>query len=341
MRAEPPLLSVEELCIELWTGQCVAPVVSAASVCLEAGDQFVVVGESGCGKTLLAGAVCGLLPKGAARIAAGRLLWRGDDLAGAPEDRWQQVRGRDIAFVMQRAAASLDPVWRVGDQLVEAMQAAGVRSGDLRQRAREWLERVGLDAARATTAWPHELSGGMAQRVAIALALCTEPALVVADEPTSALDAPTGAAIVDLLAAVTRERHAALWLVTHDLAIARRLPGATLAVMYAGAFVERGPLPAVFETPRHPYTRALRGASLLGLGAAATPGASGRRAFGALPGRVPAPGHWPDGCRFSPRCPRADARCRAELPPWTQDGAHGVACFHPLDTEPAPSEDAT
>ena len=279
---------------------------------LGAGRTLGIVGESGCGKSTLVRTVLGLLPPNAR--TAGSLRFDGQDLLRASEQVWGRVRGRRIGFVPQGAMSGLNPVHRVGAQIAETLVLHRGRSrSEARAEAPGWLERVGLPAQRARD-FPHEFSGGMRQRVVIAMTLAARPDLIVADEPTTGLDQVVQTQILDLLAGLARDSGAALLLVSHDLpAIAPRCDD--LAVMYAGEVVERGPTEQVVATPRHPYS-----AGLL----AASPRLD--RAWVQIPGPAPDPAAPPRGCAFHPRCPHVFERCHHDVPELQPVDGGQVAC---------------
>jgi peptide/nickel transport system ATP-binding protein len=324
--ASAPLLVVRELSVEFGSGE--RPVESI-SYELARGEALALVGESGCGKTLSALALIELLPAGAR--AAGALLWRGEPLRA----RAQRLRGREIGCVFQDPQSSLNPVLSIGAQLGAVLRThRGLRGGAARARAQELLEQAGLPDARAhLRSHPHQLSGGMRQRAAIACALAGEPSLLIADEPTSALDLGLQAQLFALLARLRRDRGLALLLVTHDLAAAAHA-AERVCVVYAGRVVESGAARDVLSLPRHPYTQALVNA-LPGRGAPRTP-------LAAIPGAVPPVHARPSGCAFRTRCERASERCARELPLLLPsraiDATRTVACHHPLeDAPPAPA----
>jgi len=323
-----PLLAVHELGVEFAPGE--RPVESI-SYELARGEALALVGESGCGKTLSALALLELLPPGA-RVT-GSLRWRGAPLRA----RADGLRGREIGCVFQDPQSSLNPVLSLGAQLGAILRThRGLRGHAARERARELLEQVGLPDARAhLDSHPHQLSGGMRQRAAIACALAGEPSLLIADEPTSALDLGLQAQLFALLARLRRERGLALLLVTHDLACAAEVAG-RVCVVYAGRVVESGTAREVLSQPRHPYTRAL---------VDALPGrAAPRSPLAAIRGSVPPVHARPSGCAYRTRCERASERCASELPllapapraaelvgAATESAARLVACHHPLE----------
>ncbi len=333
LQADPPLLRIEAL--RTMFGDVAA--VDGVSLSLSQGRTLAVVGESGCGKSALALSVLRLLPPGG-RAAAGRVLLDGTDLLGLTQPELRAVRGAGVAMVFQEPMTSLNPMLRVGEQVAEALLAHRLRSsrrpwsGKMR-RALHAQVVASLDAmriadpARCAAAYPHQLSGGMRQRVMIAMALAGDPALLIADEPTTALDVTVQASILALLRARQARTGMAILLITHDLGVVAEMAN-EVAVMYGGRVVEHGPARAIFDDPQHPYT--------LGL-LACQPGgvAAGRGRLPAIEGVVPAPGAMPQGCRFHPRCVFAAAACRFEDPALRLLGpGHAAACLR------APVEDA-
>ncbi len=317
-----PLLSVRELRTHFLTRAGIAKAVDGVSFDLAAGEILGLVGESGSGKSVTGFSLLGLVdPPG--RIVGGSILFRGQELVGMAPDALRALRGRHIAMVFQDPQATLNPVLTIGAQMALAVHAHE-RASDraARERATAVLTRVGIpDAARRLDAYPHEFSGGMRQRVAIATALLHGPALIVADEPTTALDVSIQAQILAEMKALAAESGTALIWISHDLATVSALADRVL-VMYAGRIVESGPVGAVLRAPLHPYTRGL----LDSLPAMATPGQKLRQ----IPGAAPSLLALPAGCAFAPRCPRADAACAAP-PPEVAQGPRRAACHHPLD----------
>jgi oligopeptide/dipeptide ABC transporter ATP-binding protein len=300
------LLEVRGLCTSFVTPGGVARAVDGVSFDVAAGESIALVGESGAGKSVLAASLMGLVPP-PGRITDGTIRFEGRELAALDAHAMRNLRGRRIAMIPQEPSTAFDPLRRVGAQVAEVARAHGERSGAVAaRRAVTMLERVGLpDPERSARSYPHELSGGMRQRVLIAMALLLEPALVLADEPTTALDATVRAGILELLRKLQRESGTSLLLITHDLAVVEATCTRAL-VMYAGQIVEDAPVVDGAVASTHPYTRGLLG-SLPRLG-------DGRGPFRAIPGMVPAATSWPPGCRFRDRCDVAIPRCATEEP---------------------------
>ncbi|SDD39454.1 ABC transporter ATP-binding protein [Belnapia rosea] len=287
------------------------------------GRTLGIVGESGCGKSVLSLSVMGLVPR-PGRIAEGRVLLEGRDLLTLPPAAMRRVRGGEVAMIFQEPMTSLNPVHTVGAQIVEAMRAHEPKgqgsARDLRERAIAALRRVRIPSPeRRFEEYPHQLSGGMRQRVMIAMALACAPRLLIADEPTTALDVTVQAQILDLLRELQAETGMSIILITHDLGVVAEMAD-EVAVMYAGRVVERAPAAALFEDPQHPYTIGLLGS---------VPRLDEERTrLLAIEGSVPPPFALPPGCRFAPRCPFVAEACRAEVPALRGIGpAHGVACL--------------
>jgi oligopeptide transport system ATP-binding protein len=318
------LLEIRGLTVE-FAGRPPVRAVAGVTVAVAARERLAIVGESGSGKSQLLLACTGLLA--ANGRVGGSVRFDGRELLG-DDGAMEAVRGRGIGFVFQDAPGSLTPHRRIGDQLAEvAMSARGVARRAAREEAVAMLGRVSLADARAlVTRYPHELSGGMLQRVAIALALMAKPRLLFADEPTSALDVTIQADVMALLAALCDDFGMSLLIVTHDLGVVAALAD-RVAVMYAGRVVEEGAATALLSRPRHPYT-----AGLL----AAVPRIDGRRELTTIPGAPPGPGEAIPGCRFQPRCARRAERCGSDDPPLAGPQGAGVACHFPLATGDAP-----
>ena len=318
--ADPaPLLDIRGLSVALGAAGRRVPVVEALSISLPAGRVLCVVGESGSGKSVTALAAMGLLEPGRSAVTADRMALDGIDLLALDEGGWRALRGGRMAMVFQEPMTSLNPVFTIGEQIVEALRVhTGLPRQAARSRALEALREVGISAPETRLdAYPHELSGGMRQRAMIAMALVGEPALLIADEPTTALDVTVQAQILALLADLRDRRRMAILLITHNLGVVAETAD-EVAVMYAGRIVERAPATSLFRDAQHPYTLAL-------LGAMPESAARGQP-LSPIPGRMPAPGSAPPGCRFAPRCPFAGPDC-AETPPLREIAqGHAVAC---------------
>jgi peptide/nickel transport system ATP-binding protein len=321
-----PVLSVKNLRVEFPTRRGTLVAVDDISFDIAAGEVLGVVGESGAGKSLTGTAVIGLLePPG--RIAGGEVRLKGERIDNLPRDAMRAVRGKRIGMVFQDPLTSLNPLYRVGEQIIETIRThADVSEADARKRAIGLLEEVGIQgAARRIDSYPHEFSGGMRQRVVLALALCAEPELVIADEPTTALDVSIQAQIIQLLKRLCRERGTAVMLITHDMGVIAETAD-RVAVMYAGRIAEIGPVRDVVQRPHHPYTKGLMG-SIPTLDTSDT-----SERLTQIPGSMPRLTAIPTGCAFNPRCGTAFDRCRVERPEPTRTGASQVACWLPSET---------
>ncbi len=314
-----PLLQIENLSVAFTTDEGVVPAVNNVSLTLQRGQVLGLVGESGCGKSVTAMSILRLIPQPPGRITQGRILFDDQDLLKLPLETLRAVRGRRIAMIFQEPMTALSPLHRIGAQLVEALRL----HHDLSPRAAwdiasGWLVKVGIpDAPERMYAWPHQLSGGMRQRVMIAMAMMLEPDLLIADEPTTALDVTVQAQIFDLMRDLM-QKDAGLLLITHDMGVIWEMC-TQVAVMYASEVVETGPVEAVFKMPRHPYTRAL----LAAIPANAIP----QQRLPAIPGQVPSPLALPPGCHFADRCPHVFAPCRTQHPPLFSEGDCCSRCF--------------
>ncbi|MBU8896587.1 ABC transporter ATP-binding protein [Corallococcus sp. M34] len=328
------MLEVRGLTTELRLEDGPVRAVDGVSFSVPAGSTLGVVGESGCGKSLTALSVMRLVPEPPARIVAGEVRLRGVDLLSLPEARMREVRGRSLGMVFQEPMTSLNPVHTVGEQLAEGPR---LHLGESRRRAREraveLLRTVGIPAPEERVdAYPHQLSGGMRQRVMIAMALACDPSLLIADEPTTALDVTVQAQILELLKRLQAERYMAVLLITHDLGVVAGQCD-TVAVMYAGKVVEYAPVRELFAHPAHPYTAGLL-RSIPSWDAARGGSAEGARPrLRAIPGMVPSLRQLPTGCAFRERCERAVDRCAQVAPALeVKRGAQLAACHHPVPT---------
>jgi len=326
-----PVLSVRDLRVAFPTRRRTLIAVDGVSFDIAPGEVLGVVGESGAGKSLTGAAIIGLLePPG--RIVGGEVRLRGQRIDDLPPEEARKMRGKRIGMVFQDPLTSLNPLYRVGDQIVETIRThARVSEGEARERAIALLQEAGIQGARARIdSYPHEFSGGMRQRVVLALALCAEPDLLIADEPTTALDVSIQAQIIQLLKRLCRERHTAVMLITHDMGVIAETAD-RVAVMYAGRIAEIGPVRDVVQHPHHPYTKGLMGAiptlgPALGPTVGPTLGPQAERLV-QIPGAMPRLDAIPKGCAFHPRCAMAFERCRAERPEAMPAGQSLAACW--------------
>ncbi|MFT5044925.1 MAG: oligopeptide/dipeptide ABC transporter ATP-binding protein [Porticoccaceae bacterium] len=318
------LLSVENLAIDLTRGSDKHRLVSDASWKLDAGETIAIVGESGSGKSLTALAVMGLLADELAPVA-GKILFEGKNLLKASAEEMRQLRGQEIAMVFQEPMTSLNPVKTIGYQLAEGVRHHfGLSSKEARARALTLLDQVGIsDAEHRLKQYPHQLSGGMRQRVMIAIALACKPKLILADEATTALDVTIQAQILTLLSSLCKEQSVGLVLITHNLGIVARY-AKRVVVMYGGRVIEEADASQLYSDPRHPYTQGL----LLSVPRMDT---SREQALQPIAGTPPDPFEIINGCRFNPRCRYASDQCRSETPQYKRDTAHSVACWNWLE----------
>ena len=317
------LLEVEDLSVRFDTDDGDVHAVDGLSFSLAEREVLGVVGESGCGKSVSFMSLLRLLPETA--VVDGRAEFNGVDLLRASSSKLRRIRGRDIAFVFQEPMTSLNPAFKVGNQIGEVLRThLGLNRADARRRTIELLELVRIPAPeRRVDEYPHQLSGGMRQRVMIAMALACDPKILIADEPTTALDVTIQAGILDLMRDIRERLGTAIVLITHNLGVVADVADRVI-VMYAGRKAEEAPVHELFAHPQHPYTNGL-------LRAVPRPGpAQPRTRLREIPGRVPSLAELPTACAFAPRCPRADERSRSEIPPLEEIRPdHFVACFHP------------
>jgi peptide/nickel transport system ATP-binding protein len=314
-----PLLQVKNLVVEFPGRRGTLRALDQISFDIAPGEILGVVGESGAGKSLTGAAIIGLLePPG--RVAGGEILLEGQRIDNLDADAMRHIRGRRIGAIFQDPLTSLNPLYSVGRQLIETIQAhLPIGKKEARQRAIDLLKDTGIPAAeQRIDHYPHQFSGGMRQRVVIALALAAEPKLIVADEPTTALDVSIQAQIITLLKNICCDRGAAVMLITHDMGVIAETCD-RVAVMYAGRIAEIGPVHEVINHPAHPYTA--------GLMAAIPDITEDRETLYQIDGAMPRPGAIPAGCAFNPRCPRVFARCKVERPDLLQAGATRAACW--------------
>jgi oligopeptide/dipeptide ABC transporter ATP-binding protein len=313
-----PALTVENLCLQMSAERGGAPLLSGVSFEIESGEIFGLVGESGSGKTLTALAVMRLLPP--AIKATGRIMFEGMDLLALPERQIRTLRGGRMGMVFQEPVAALNPVFTIGAQMISAVRAHHKLSkSKARDRAVELLDMVGIPEPRARLGfYPHQFSGGMCQRVMIAMALAGGAKLLLADEPTTSLDVTTQDEIVRLLEKLSREQHISVLFISHDLGLVARLCR-RIAVAYAGELVEVGAAQTLLRQPLHPYTqglvRCVPDLSQIGV------------LRGGIPGTPPLPGNWPAGCRFQPRCPAAGEGCERAQAIITSTQGHALRCW--------------
>ncbi|KNB51753.1 ABC transporter ATP-binding protein [Streptomyces caatingaensis] len=302
-----PLLEVRDLHVEFHTRDGVAKAVNGVNYSVGAGETLAVLGESGSGKSVTAQAIMGILDMPPARIPKGEILFRGQDMLKMSGEERRKIRGAKIAMIFQDALSSLNPVLSVGYQLGEMFRIhQGLSKKDAKAKAIELMDRVRIPAARERVGdYPHQFSGGMRQRIMIAMALALEPDLIIADEPTTALDVTVQAQVMDLLAELQREFNMGLILITHDLGVVADVAD-KIAVMYAGRIVETAPVHELYKRPAHPYTRGL-------LDSIPRLDQKGQELY-AIKGLPPNLLNIPAGCAFSPRCPKAQDICRTEIP---------------------------
>ncbi len=320
-----PLLEIEDLKTHFFTRDGVVRAVDGVSFSVHPGETLAVVGESGCGKSVTALSVLRLIASPPGKIVSGEIRLEGKNLLDLREAEMRDLRGNEISMIFQEPMTSLNPVLTVGQQIAEALRIhRGAGRAEAHAGAVEMLRQVDIpEPQRRADEYPHQLSGGMRQRVMIAMALACQPRLLIADEPTTALDVTIQAQILDLMRALKEKSGAAIILITHDLGVVAEM-AERVVVMYAGRKVEEAPVDALFARPRHPYTRGLL-ASIPRLGEAAKEGA---RRLAEIRGVVPSLKEEIPGCVFAPRCPNATAQCRREYPPLEdKGGGHSVACW--------------
>jgi oligopeptide transport system ATP-binding protein len=333
LAADPdlPLLRVRDLAVTFGSGDRTVHAVNGISYDLPAGETLGVVGESGCGKSVSSLALLRLLPKPAARITSGEVLFDGEDILTLPEESVRQLRGNRMAMIFQDPMTSLNPVLKIERQMTEVLEThRKLKRKGATDRAVELLELVGIPAARRRiNDFPHQFSGGMRQRVMIAMALACNPALLIADEPTTALDVTIQAQILDLMRSTVTDSGAALILITHDLGVVAGM-ARMINVMYAGHIVERASTEELYGRPRHPYTVGL-------LQSIPRLDAQGRGELVPIQGQPPDLSREQVGCPFAPRCFNVQQRCLEEMPPLAQAPAtadgHEVACWYPAEGE--------
>ena len=321
-------LSVRNLSVTLQTGMGLARVVDSISFSLQEGEILGLVGESGCGKSITAAALMGLIPSSAGIVKSDQIMLGDKNLARLSEAGMRRIRGNEMSMVFQDPLTALDPVFSIGSQLSMVLRR---HRGENRRQARrssiEMLERAGMaDSQRIMQSYPHQLSGGMRQRVLIAMAMASRPRVLIADEPSSSLDVSTQARILEQLGELGQRFGTAILLITHDLGVVAQVCDRAL-IMYCGRIVEEAPVKSLYSSPAHPYTAGL-------LAAVPRINSAGVQRVRAIPGLVPHPADLPDGCHFAGRCASADTQCRTLVPGiQAADGrnsTHLQACHHPL-----------
>ena len=314
-------LKVENLCTWFRTPEGLVKSVNGVSFHIDRGETLALVGESGCGKTVTSLSLIRLLAK-SAQIQADSILLNGREIKALSKEEARKIRGTEISMIFQEPMTSLNPVYRIEKQIGEMIRLhnPGLSREEVHHQSVEFLKRAGVpNPEERLKVYPHQLSGGLRQRVMIAIALASRPAMLIADEPTTALDVTIQAQIIDLMKELQKELHMSILLITHDFGVVSQMAD-RVAVMYAGKIVEEGSLKEVLESPLHPYTELL----ILSI-----PGIRVKRGgrLKTIEGTVPNPLHFPSGCRFHPRCPYASERCAREEPPETKQGEHRVSCW--------------
>nr|WP_206699143.1 ABC transporter ATP-binding protein [Brevibacillus agri] len=302
-----PVLQIENLQTHFFTDRGQIPAVDGVTITVNKGEVVGIVGESGCGKSVTSLSVMKLVPNPPGKIVGGKIKFKGEDLVTADEKRMRDIRGNEIAMIFQEPMTSLNPVFTIGNQIGEAVRLHTKASKkESRARAIDMLKKVGIPRAEAIVdEYPHQLSGGMRQRVMIAMAMACNPELLIADEPTTALDVTIQAQILDLMRQLNQEAQTAILLITHDLGVVAEMCH-RVVVMYAGNVIEEGDVRTILKKPKHPYTKGL-------LNSLPKLEESQERLY-SIPGNVPIPGSLTVGCRFAPRCDQATDLCRSEMP---------------------------
>lgn len=302
-----PILQIENLQTHFITDRGQIPAVDGIDITIHKGEIVGIVGESGCGKSVTSLSVMRLIPTPPGKIVGGAIRFKGEDLVAVSEKRMRELRGNEIAMIFQEPMTSLNPVYTIGDQIGEAVRLhMKVNKREAIQHAIEMLKKVGIPRAEAIVKeYPHQLSGGMRQRVMIAMAMACNPELLIADEPTTALDVTIQAQILDLMRKLNEESHTAIMMITHDLGVVAEMCH-RVVVMYAGNVVEEGDVRTILKEPKHPYT--------IGLLQSIPKMDDSKERLYSIPGNVPLPGSLKAGCRFAPRCEHATDKCHAQMP---------------------------
>lgn len=327
MNNNETLLNIKNLRTWFKTPEGIVKSVNGVSFHIDRGETLALVGESGCGKTVTTLSLMKLLGKNSI-ITADEMTLNGRDIRNISKDEVRKIRGREISMIFQEPMTSLNPVYRIERQIGEMIRVHNpeLSKADIHQRSVDILRKVGVpNPEERLKVYPHQLSGGLRQRVMIAIALASNPSMVIADEPTTALDVTIQAQVIDLMKELQKEFNTSILLITHDFGVVSQLAD-RVAVMYAGKIVEEGPLKQIIETPLHPYTE------LLILSIPGIKVKKGER-LRTIEGQVPNPLYFPEGCRFHPRCPYACERCRSEEPPQIKIGERTVSCWLRVEEE--------
>lgn len=321
MPLSPLLLSIENLSTSFYTDESIVKAVRGVNLQVHQGETLAIVGESGCGKSVTALSILRLISMPPGRFDSGQIKFNKSDLLSLSENDMQKIRGNDISMIFQEPMTSLNPIFTVGDQVSEAIiQHQKLTQAEARKQTLDLLYKVAISSPELRiNQYPHELSGGMKQRVMIAIAIACRPALLIADEPTTALDATIQAQILDLLSSLRKETRMSILLITHNLAIVAQFAD-RVAVMYSGKIVEEAPVEILFENPMHPYTRGLLNS---------LPKDDKRSKLESIPGAVPHPAYLPQGCAFHPRCKDVMPRCQQQPPVINISNitSHKTACW--------------
>lgn len=323
MSEQTPLLSVDNLTVEFKTDKGTVRAINGVNFKVMPGETVAIVGESGCGKSVSSLSIMGLVPSPPGKIVDGSITFKGRELVGLSEKEYRKVRGNEISMIFQEPMTALNPVLKISTQMVDVIRLHNdVSKKQARARAIEMLDTVGIPSPeKRIDQYPHELSGGMRQRVMIAMALSCGPDLLLADEPTTALDVTIQAQVMDEMVRLQKELNMAVILVTHDLGVVAE-SCQRVVVMYCGQIIEEGPVEAIFANPQHPYTKGLL-ESIPVIRDTKIP------RLPTIKGVVPDLLHLPDGCRFADRCDKVHARCHDAIPELNGDEMHKVACFSP------------
>ena len=324
MSQSETLLEIKDLCVEFKTMAGTVHAVDHLSYTLHRGEKLGIVGESGSGKSVSSLAMMQLIPNPPGKVTGGQILYNGKDLVKLSEREMQKIRGNEISMIFQEPMTSLNPIIRCGKQIAESLRLhRGMKKKEAMEEAIKMMQAVGIANPQARAyEYPHQMSGGMRQRVMIAMALACQPQILIADEPTTALDVTIQAQILDLIRDLNQSMNTSVVFITHDLAVVKHISNEEL-VMYLGQMVEKAPTAELFRNPRHPYTQAL-------LSAIPVPSLDEKKPRMLLKGELTSPINPKPACRFAPRCPYAKEQCRCSVPEITDLGSgHTIRCFYP------------